>query len=86
MTLTLKEVHQQADYLVIKSSGLTVHFQENSEDPDELLDLEYDDGDHYAELSLDTPVEATAHGTILMLGTEYRAYVAQQVKFEPTKE
>ena len=54
--------------------------------PDEGLVLEYDDGDPYMQLSLDTPVEATSHGTILMLGTEYRAYVAQQVKFEPTKD
>ena len=85
MSLTLQEVYDQVDYLVIESSGLSVFIQDY-ELEEELLTLEYDNGEIYLELSIDTPVEATAHGTILMLGTEYRAYVAQQVKFDPTKE
>ena len=84
MPLTLNDVYSQADYLVIEASGLSVYMQDYEED--EGLVLEYDDGDPYMQLSLDTPVEATSHGTILMLGTEYRAYVAQQVKFEPTED
>lgn len=84
MALTLNDVYSQADYLVIEASGLSVYMQDYEEE--EGLVLEYDDGDPYMQISLDTPVEATSHGTILMLGTEYRAYVAQQVKFEPTKD
>ena len=84
MPLTLNDVYSQADYLVIEASGLSVYMQDY--DDEEGLTLEYDDGSIYKELALDTPVEATSHGTILMLGTEYRAYVAQQVKFEPTKD
>lgn len=85
MSLTLQEVHAQVNYLVNEASGLSIFIQDY-ELEEELLTLEYDDGLIYLELSKDTPVEATAHGTILMLGTEYRAYVAQQIKFEPTKE
>lgn len=84
MSLTLNDVYSQADYLVIEASGLSIYMQDY--DDEEGLTLEYDDGSIYKELALDTPVEATSHGTILMLGTEYRAYVAQQVKFEPTKD
>ena len=84
MLLTLKDVYEQADFLVIKACGLALYMQDYEED--EGLVFEYDDGDPYMKLSLDTPVEATSHGTILMLGTEYRAYVAQQIKFEPTQE
>lgn len=86
MSLTLQEVHAQVDYLVNEASGLSIFIQDYELEEEELLTLEYDDGLIYLELSKDTPVEATAHGTILMLGTEYRAYVAQQIKFEPTKE
>lgn len=84
MTLTLNDVYSQADYLVIEASGLSVYMQDYEEE--EGLVLDYDDGDPYMQISLDTPVEATSHGTILMLGTEYRAYVAQQIKFEPSKD
>lgn len=80
MSLTLQEVHAQVDYLVNEASGLSIFIQDY-ELEEELLTLEYDDGLIYLGLSKDTPVEATAHGTILMLGTEYRAYVAQQIKF-----
>ena len=86
MSLTLQEVHAQVDYLVNEASGLSIFIQDYELEEEELLTLEYDVGLIYLELSKDTPVEATAHGTILMLGTEYRAYVAQQIKFEPTKE
>lgn len=84
MTVTLKEVVNQSDYLVGVSSGLTYHFQE-SDEPEEYTLIDYDDGETFAEWSWDVPVEPTAHGTLLILGTEYRAYVAQQVKFEPTE-
>ena len=85
MLLTHKDVYEQADFLVIEACGLSVYMQDYEEEDEDLV-LEYDDGDPYMKLSLDTPVEATSHGTILMLGTEYRAYVAQQIKFEPTQE
>ena len=83
MTLTLEDVYSQADYLVGQASGLSIYMQDYEE---EGLVLEYDDGEPYAVYAKDTPVEATSHGTILILGTEYRAYVAQQVKFNPEQE
>ena len=83
MTLTLEDVYSQADYLVSQASGLSIYMQDYEE---EGLVLEYDDGEPYAVYAKDTPVEATSHGTILILGTEYRAYVAQQVKFNPEQE
>lgn len=84
MSLTMQDVYHQADYLVIVASGLTIHIQDYDEEGG--LTLEYDDGQHYMDISLDAPVEATVSGTLLILGTEYRAYVVQQVKFEPTKD
>ena len=83
MTLTLEDVYNQADYLVSQAHGLSIYMQDYEE---EGLVLEYDDGEPYAVYAKDTPVEATSHGTILILGTEYRAYVAQQVKFNPEQE
>ena len=85
MTLTVQDLYEQVDYLVGDISGQTIHFQEYGSELDELT-LEYDDGSLYAEWDRNTPVEATAHGTVLILGTEFRAYVAQQIKFEPTKD
>lgn len=85
MSLTVQDLYYQADYLVISESGQSIYFQEYGSELDELT-LEYDDSSLYAEWDRNTPVEATAHGTVLILGTEYRAYVAQQVKFEPTTE
>ena len=84
MALTLEDVYNQADYLVGQASGLSIYMQDYEEE--EGLVLEYDDGEPYAVYAKDTPVEATSHGTILILGTEYRAYVAQQVKFNPEQE
>ena len=85
MSLTVQDLYYQADYLVISESGQSIYFQEYGSELDE-LSIEYDDGSLYAEWERHTPVEATADGTVLILGTEYRAYVAQQVKFEPTTE
>ena len=81
MSLTLNDIYSQADYLVIEASGLSVYMQYQEED--EGFVLEYDNGKQYLQLSSDTPVEALINGNILMLGTEYRAYVAQQIKFQP---
>ena len=85
MSLTVQDIYDQADYLVSYTSGHSIYFQEYGSELDELT-LEYDDSSLYAEWDRNTPVEATAHGTVLILGTEYRAYVAQQVKFETTME
>ena len=85
MSLTVQDIYDQADYLVSDTLGQSIYFQEYGSELDELT-LEYDDGSLYAEWDRNTPVEATAHGTVLILGTEYRAYVAQQVKFETTME
>lgn len=82
MALTVQDLYDQVDYLVGESSGLSLYLQEY-EGGDDTVTVEYDDGSPYAEWSHSTPVEATAHGTVLILGTEYRAYVAHQVKFEP---
>ena len=84
MSLTMQDVYYQVDYLVMVASGLTIHIQNYDEENG--LTLGYDDGQPYMDISLDAPVEATASGTLLILGTEYRAYVAQQVKFDPTKD
>lgn len=83
MTLTLKEVLSQIDYLVIESSCLSVYPQDYDGDT---RTLEYDNGDLYLELAEDTLVEATSHNTLIILGTEYRAYVAQQVYFKPSED
>ena len=85
MSLTVQDIYDQADYLVSDTSGQSIYFQEYGSELDELT-LEYDDGSLYAEWERNTPVEATAHETVLILGTEYRAYVAQQVNFETTME
>lgn len=81
--MNVKEMCGQIDYLVSVKTNLCLHLQEYS--PDEIT-VEYDDGSLYAEWVNHTPVEATSHGTVLILGTEYRAYVAQQVRFTPEQE
>lgn len=82
MALTVQDLYDQADYLVGEASGQPVYIHAYGAES-ETLTLEYGDGSLYAEWERHTPVEATAHGTVLILGTEYRAYVAQQIKFEP---
>lgn len=81
--MNVKEMYGQIDYLICEKTGLSLYLQEYS--PDEIT-IEYDDGSFYAEWANHTPVEATSHGTVLILGTEYRAYVAQQVRFTPEQE
>lgn len=81
--MNVKEMYDQIDYLVCEKTGLSLYLQEYS--PDEIT-VEYDDGSFYAEWANHTPVEATSQGTVLILGTEYRAYVAQQVRFTPEQE
>lgn len=84
MSLTLLNVYAQADYLIMDTAGYRITFQDYDEEPG--LDLEYDDGATYKSLPADTPVESFTDGTILIDGVLFRAYVAQQVKFEPTKD
>lgn len=84
MGLSLQDVYHQSDYLIMHEGGLRITFQDYDEEPG--LDLEFDDGATYKMLSLDTPVESFTDGTILIDGVLFRAYVAQQVKFEPTKD
>ena len=81
--MNVKEMCGQIDYLVSAKTNLLLYLQEYS--PDEIT-IEYDDGSFCAEWANHTPVEATSHGTVLILGTEYRAYVAQQVRFTPEQE
>lgn len=85
MALTLKELCDQIDYLVSEVSGQSLYPQIYDEYPDSII-MEYDNGSEYESWDVTTPVEPTAQGTVLILGTEYRAYVAQQVKFDPTQE
>lgn len=82
--MNVKDLFNQCDYLVSESSGLSLYPQWY--DDEDNCSVEYDDGSLYAEWEPETPVEATAHGTVLILGTEYRAYVAQQIKFNPDQE
>ena len=81
--LTVKEMYDQIDYLISEKTNLCLYLQEFS--PDEIT-VTYADGSFYAEWASHTPVEATSHGSVLILGTEYRAYVAQQVRFTPEQE
>lgn len=85
MPIPLKDLFDQVDYLVMVSSGLTFTMQEYDED-EGILNIEYDDGAHYKSLPETTLVEPLINGNILLDGVEFRAYVAQQVKFEPTSE
>lgn len=85
MTLSVQELFGQVDYLVAEKTGLSIYMQDYEDDESEIT-AEYDDGNLYAQWDYLTPVEATSHGTVLILGTEFRAYVAQQVTFEPTSE
>lgn len=87
MGLTLEDLYNQCDYLVDEHTGLSIYFAKyDNEDEEHVLDLEFDDGETCKQLPLDTMIEPTATGTILLDGEEYRAYVATQVKFEPTKD
>ena len=81
--MNVKEIFNQIVNLISEKTNLCLYLQEFS--PDEIT-VTYDDGSLYAEWANHTPVEATSHGTVLILGTEYRAYVAQQIRFEPSKD
>lgn len=85
MTLNVQDLYGQVDYLVGDVSGLSIYMQDYEDDESEIT-AEYDDGSLHAQWDYLTPVEPTEHGTVLILGKEYRAYVAQQIKFEPTKD
>lgn len=85
MVLTLREVFDQVDYLVNINTGASVFMQQYDEGSGS-IDFEYDNVEFYTSLPEDTIVEPLVDGTILIKGIEYRAYVAQQIKFEPTSE
>lgn len=84
MTLTLADVYQQSTYLLKMPHGTQINFQ----DYDEVdgLSLEYGNGEPYKDLPLNTPVEAMSDGTIVIDGSVFKAYVTQQIKFEPSKD
>ena len=84
MPLILQDIYDQADYLVDVSTGLTIYMQKYDEDNE--LSLEYDNGEFYTSLTLDTYVEATSQGTVIINDVEYRVYVAQQIRFTPEQE
>ena len=84
MPLTLQDIYNQADYLVVVLTGLTIYMQKYDEDNE--LTLEYDNGEFYTSLSLDTYVEATSHGTVIINDVEYLVFVAQQIRFTPEQE
>ena len=84
MPLTLQDIYHQADFLVAVSTGLTIYMQKYDED--NKLSLEYDNGEFYTSLTLDTYVEATSQGTVMINDIEYRVYVAQQIRFTPEQE
>ena len=84
MPLTLQDIYNQADYLVAVSTGLTIYMQKYDEDNE--LSLEYDNSEFYVSLALNTYVEATSQGTVIINDVEYRVYVAQQIRFTPEQE
>lgn len=87
MSLTLQDIYAQANYLIMDEAGYRITFQDYDVEGElHELDLEYDSGATFKVLPLDTPVESFSDGTILIDGVLFRAYVAQQVKFEPTKD
>ena len=85
MTLSLLDVFNQADYLVSTASGFSFYLQQYDEGSD-IIDIEYDNGEYFDSLPTTTLVEPLIDGSILIEGAEYKAYVAQQIKFEPTSE
>lgn len=84
MTLTLADVYQQSTYLLLVPYDLQILIQ----DYDEIdgLSLEYGNGEPFKDLPLNTPVEAMSDGTIVIDGDVFKAYVTQQIKFEPSKD
>ena len=87
MVLTLRDLHHQCDFIVDVRTGLSIHIPDYDEEEETLIyELEFNNGMPYKDLPLNTVVEPTAAGTILLDGEEYRAYVATQIKFEPTKD
>ena len=83
MALTLLDVINQVDYLVNTNTGVSVFMQQYDEGSGN-IDFEYDNVEFFMSLPEDTIVEPLIDGNILINGVEYKAYVAQQIKFEPT--
>lgn len=79
MNLTLKDVLAQAGYLVISATGVSLYPQEA--DGDDEVAFEYDNGTFAFYLPENTPVESLIDGSLLIAGCEYKAYIAQQIKF-----
>lgn len=84
MPLTLEDVLNQSHYITDTKTGLSI-FLQTTEGSNQVI-LDYDDGTYYKSLPLSTPVEPTASGTILIDGSEYRAYVAHQVTFTQSQD
>lgn len=84
MSLTVKEVHAQTDLL--KEVGSDYHLVWVCYPDTDVYDLSQEDGCREFSFKSFTPVESFSDGTILIDGVLFRAYVAQQVKFEPTKD
>ena len=85
MALTLLDVFNQVDYLVNTNTGVSVFMQQYDEGSGN-IDFEYDNVEFFISLPEDTIVEPLIDGNILINSVEYKAYVAQQIKFEPTSE
>ena len=85
MALTLLDVFNQVDYLVNTNIGVSVFMQQYDEGSGNIA-FEYDNVEFFMSLPEDTIVEPLIDGNILINGVEYKAYVAQQIKFEPTQD
>lgn len=85
MALTLLDVFHQVDYLVNTNTGVSVFMQQYDEGSGN-IDFEYDNVEFFISLPEDTIVEPLIDGNILINSIEYKAYVAQQIKFEPTRD
>lgn len=87
MVFTLEDLHHQCDFITDVRTGMSLFIQKYDKEEGTLTyTLEFDDGKAYKDLPANTVVEPTATGTILLDGEEYRAFVAIQIKFEPTKD
>lgn len=84
MSLTLKDVHEQVTYLLKMPYGFKIYIHDY--DGVDGLSLEYDNDEPFKDLPANTPVESFSDGTINIDGDAYKAYVTQQIKFEPSKD
>lgn len=79
--LTLKDISEKADFLVVAATGESI-FMQPDEDSD-VIYLERDNGSYFDTLTASTRIDVLIDGNLVIGGREYRAYTSQQLKFDP---